>query len=260
MIPFPPTVRCSRRRRSPMRGNRYARGHVALVAILVVASAPLALAQAPQPTATQATGTTVATLTLHATTDLMPMLELALPIDSLAFDLRLMPSEDGAPTCVVGTRDDTIIASDAVGQPLVAPGGTDFRVDAWPGVRVVGGDALPSYPPPPDVGTVVCYRTFVLRAYANEPGWSLAASRFEQPGFEPIRAAYIGAACEGDVGGGMVALDDGVLATLAAPSTLTRCRQVLVVVAVKVGPDVAGTTASVVRYTMMAPDADFASE
>jgi len=256
----PPKASFALRQGSPVRGVRSGSAQGALVAILVIASTTAAWAQAQQSSGTRATGSTLATLTLQATADLMPMLELVLPVESLAFDLRRAPGEEGAPTCVVGSRDDTVLAGGAVGQQLVAPGGTDFRVDVWPSVRVVGGEALPSYPPPPDVGTVVCYRTFVLRAYANEPGWNLAASRFEQPGFDPIRALYIGAACDGDEGGGMVALEDGVQATLAAPSALTRCRRLLIVVALKVGPDAAGTTASVVRYTMMAPDADFLSE
>lgn len=243
--------------RFPGAGHRSARSILALACTAVLAPV---WAQSTQPSGAQATGSTVATLTLQVTADLIPMLELVLPVESLAFDLRRAPGEQGGPTCVVGSRDDTVLAGGTVGQHLVAPGGTDFRVDVWPSVRVVGGEALPSYPPPPDVGTVVCYRTFVLRAYANEPGWNLAASRFEQPGFDPIRAMYVGAACDGDEGGGMVALEDGVQATLAAPSALTRCRRVLVVVALKVGPDAAGTTASVVRYTMMAPDADFLSE
>ncbi len=217
-------------------------------------------AQGSHASGAQVTGSTVATLTLQATADLGSVLELALPLDTLAFDLRMAPGDDGAPTCVAASGEDTPVGGDGLGGGLVAPGGTDFRVEVWPLVSIVGGEPLTSYPPPPEVGAVVCYQSFVLRAFANEAGWLLGAARLDVPGVEPLRSTYIGAVCEGEDGTGLRAMDDGMQANLAAPTALTQCHRVLVVVAVKVGPHAAGTSASVVRYTLLGPDADFAGE
>jgi hypothetical protein len=231
----------------------------ALIACAAPVLAPVG-AQTPPASWVRATGRSVATLALQARADVAPVLRLALPVADMTFDLTRRPGQEGAPACLVGSGGDIVLANHLIRGPVVAPGGTDFRLESWPSVRLVGGGPLTSFPPDPGATDVVCYGTFLLGTYANEPGWQLLAARIDPPDLPPVRSLYIAAACEGDAGGGLVELGTGGRTTLVAASGADRCRDVLVVLAVKVGPDAAGTSATVVRYTLLSPDADFDGE
>src|SRR5690606_4849729 len=139
----------------------------------------------------------------------------------------------------------------------VAPGGTWYRVDAWPTVTLGGGPVPTEFPAPPGSASVVCYQTYLLGVFANVADWQLSASASPVLGIEPIRAIYVGAAARGDEAGGLVPLAGDTRATLVDATDAPTSGEVLVVVAVKLGVEPAGTSATLIRYTLMAADADF---
>lgn len=207
----------------------------------------------------QATGTATASVTLAFTADLGPSLVLRLSAATLSFDLRSVGGDD-APTCVIGASDDAVVVGPFVGTRIVAPGGTSLRIDTWPSASVVGGTALSEFPAPPDAGSVVCYRTFLLGAFANVDGWQLLASALPVAGAQPIRAVYLGATCRDAQATGLAPISDGARATLMQGTDTVVCGEMLVAVAVKLQSEPAGTSATAIRYTLLAPDADFGTE
>lgn len=260
---FVPTVgprsRRARRARRPGERTSLVAGGAMLAALVLVAGLTLVRPPARAQGSVQATGTGAASVTLALTADLGPTLELRLSAATLSFDLRSVGGDD-APTCVIGSTDDAVLVGPIAGARIVAPGGTSLRVDAWPSASVVGGTALSEFPAPPDAGSVVCYRTFVLGAFANVDGWQLLASAVPVEGAQPIGAVYLGATCRGGQANGLAPISDGARVTLMQGDDTVACGEMLVAVAVKLRSEPAGTSATAIRYTLLAPDADFGTE
>lgn len=233
---------------------------VARILLVPAVIALQATVGAQSPAGVSATGTHVAAVSLHVTAELGPTLELRLPTGHLSFDLRNGALGSTVATCVVGSGEDTLVAGAFAGTALVAPGGTWYRVDAWPTVAIGGGPALTEFPAPPGTASVVCYQTYLLGVFANVADWQLSAAALLVPGVEPIRAIYVGTAVRGADTGGLVPLTSDARATLVQAADAPTSGEVLVVVAVKLGSEPAGTSATLIRYTLMAADADFGTE
>ncbi|MFO7546532.1 MAG: hypothetical protein R6W77_13655 [Trueperaceae bacterium] len=235
-------------------------GVVLVLAVFAVFAFPSVAVRAQSPAGVSATGTHLAVVPLRLTAELGPTLELRLPTGHLSFDLRNGALGSTVATCVIGSGEDALVGGSFAGTPMVAPGGTSYRVDAWPTVAIGGGPALTEFPAPPGTASVVCYKTFVLGVFANVADWQLSAAALPVPGVAPIRAIYVGAAVRDDDPGGLVPLAGDVRATLVQATDAPTSGEVLVVVAVKLGSEPAGTSATLVRYTLMAADADFGTE
>lgn len=252
----PGAKRWSARHRATRRGA----GSVLVLVVIAAFAFPTVPARAQSAGGVSATGTHVATVPLRLTAELGPTLELRLSVDHLSFDLRNGALGSTVATCVIGSGEDVPVSSSFAGTTAVAPGGTWYRVAAWPTVSVGGGPALTEFPAPPGSGSVVCYQTYLLGVFANASDWQLSAAALPVLGVTPIRSIYVGAAGPGDDAAGLVALAGEARATLLQATDAPAAGEVLVVVAVKLGSEPAGTSATLIRYTLMAADADFGTE
>lgn len=240
-------------------GSRGA-GVVLVLAVLVASTFPTVTVRAQSSGGVSATGSQVATVPLRLTAELGPTLELRLSTDHLSFDLRNGALGSTVATCVIGSGEDVPVSGSFAGSTAFAPAGTWYRLDAWPTVTIGGGPALTEFPAPPGSASVVCYQTYLLGVFANVADWQLSAAASPVLGVAPIRAIYVGATARGDEAGGLVPLAGDARATLAQAADAPTSGEMLVVVAVKLGVEPAGTSATLIRYTLMAADADFGTE
>lgn len=206
-------------------------------------------------------GTSIAEVPLEVTFDFAPVLQLRLALDTVAFDLNRVGEPDGA-VCVLGSGPDELTGSGPDGGDAVAPSGTSLTIGAWPTLEARGGIPLTSYPPPPDqaAGGVVCYRAFALDAYVNVGAWQLGVERSGAFIGAPFPETYVVSACPGDALLDLLPIADGERRTLRLGSTPEGCTEMLVAVAVRIDGALAGTARTDLRYTLLAADADFATE
>ena len=184
---------------------------------------------------------------------------------SLVFDLRSNAPGSASQVCVAGAGADVAIRADLLDGRRVAPAGTDFRVEEFPRIEVVGGERLHdwSLPTGASSGAVVCYRTFTLDVFSNQDGWQLRADRLDVDGetgseaARPLRSLYLGASCPGTSDSGLASLEQGEHTTLVKGLPAGACKDLLVVVAIRVAEQAAGTSQAEIRYTLLAPDAGF---
>lgn len=222
-----------------------------VAAALLVSSAGSTLAQGAT-----STGTSFASVSVSGEANLGPLLSLRLSTGSLTFDLRA--TRTTAPACVLGAEPDDVTTADVAPGPLfgagqVLPASTSFQVTAYPAIVVEGGQGA-TLGPLPLVGTdaaVVCYRTFTLGMFSNTDGWQVTVDRFELPGTPVIENLYLAAVCRGDAATGMWALGGEAQVTLLSGRSAGACAEALVVVALKLGNEPAGTSAVGLRYTLM---------
>ncbi len=200
------------------------------------------------------TGMTRASVTLAMAADVPSVVRLQLAADRLVFDLGVDLGSDGL-ACVVATAANVASPSE---DGRVAPAGTTFRLGAWPDIDVVGGTALMSYPPPASTsGGVVCYRTFLLEAFANTAGWQLSAGRSDRSLTAPFPPLYLEAVCRGDAPLGLRAIESGGTLALVTDKAPGGCGEVLVAAAVRIDGQAAGETVTDVLYTLVSADTDF---
>jgi len=205
-------------------------------------------------------GTGSAEIALEATLELGATLMLRLTTDELVFDLNALGSDD-APVCVVGDGPDRITGMGLDGGDAVFPAGTSLAVTTWPTIEVLGGSPLAAYPPPPrTVGGVVCYRTFGLEVFANQPGSRLAVSRTDRPESVPFPPSYVASVCPDDDAGALLPLEDGDRRTLLHDAGGGECRDMLVALAVRIDAVGVGTAITDLQYTLLAADADFGAQ
>lgn len=206
-------------------------------------------------------GTATAEIPLEVAFDVGSVLQLRLAVDTVAFDLDRLGDPDG-PVCVLGSGPDRRTGSAPDGGDAVAPAGTSLTIGAWPTLEALGARPLTSYPPPPDpsAGGVVCFRAFALGAYANVAAWHLGVERSDAPDGPPFPALYLASVCRGEPVPGLLPIADGERRTLRLGSATDACAETLVAVAVRIDGALAGTTRTDLRYTLLAADADFATE
>lgn len=227
------------------------------VAAALVASCLLALVGAAAAQAVTSTGTSFASVALSGIVDLRPQASLRLPLDTVTFDLRPGADPQHVPACVVGTSSGDINTGDALGAGTVSPAGTTFRVTPFPTIEVLGGEPVAVNELPIGNRAVVCYRSFVMEAFSNAPGWQLTVDRPAAAAEHAIENLYVGAACRADDGVGMHRLDVDDEASLVVSPNPGSCSEILVVMAVKPGQEPGGTAIANVRYTLMAPSEAF---
>lgn len=205
-------------------------------------------------------GTGAAEITLEATLALGVTLMVRLGTDELVFDLEALGRDD-APVCVVGTGDDRLTGTGLDGGDAVAPAGTSLVVTTWPTIEVLGGTPLAAYPPPPSMtGGVVCYQTFELEVFANQPGWRLDVSRADRPETAPFPPSYVASVCAGDEESALLPIADDGRRTLWHDATRGGCHDMLVALAVRIDAAGFGTAQTDLRYTLLAADADFGAQ
>jgi hypothetical protein len=211
--------------------------------------------------AVRSVGTSAAEIPLAVTFDVASVLQMRLAIDTVAFDLSRLGDPDGL-VCVVGNGPDLRTGSAPDGGDEVAPAGTSLAMGVWPTLEALGARPLTAYPPPPDqaVGGVVCYRAFALDAYANVGTWQLAVERTDAPEAVPFPALYLASVCRGEAVPGLLPIADGERRTLRLGPAADACAEMLVAVAVRIDAGVAGAARTELRYTLLAADADFATE
>jgi hypothetical protein len=221
----------------------------------------LVLAGAVLAQGVRSVGTSTAAVPLEVTFGVGSVLQLTLGVDTVAFDLTRLGDPDG-PVCVVGSGPDVRTGSAPDGGDAVAPAGTSLAIGAWPTLEALGARALATYPPPPDqaVGGVVCYRAVALDAYANVGTWQLAVERTDAPEGAPFPALYLASVCRDEAAPGLLPIVDGERRTLRLGSAADGCAEMLVAVAVRIDAGLAGTARTELRYTLLAADADFATE
>jgi hypothetical protein len=225
-------------------------------------STALCLAGTGNAQTAKATGPTSASVALGLVAQLPAALRLELDVTHLSYDLRSGRIPDDGPACrATDVADDPVVGSGLV-DGRVAPAGTSFRSGAWPSIEVTGGWPLEAYPPAPHVDRVVCYRSFLARPFAGLGRWSLSATRSDVPDAPPLERLYVGGGCEGHEVPGLVPLDQGQHVTVATslPAETRACDVVRVVVAVDLTAQAEDAASTTIRYTLVANDADFASQ
>lgn len=239
-------------------------GTVARVALRHVVGLTVAIAVGASAHAQslQATGGSTASLALAFEAEVPAVFQLGLDAGVLSFDLpagRL--DKDGLPCRVSDVADDPF-ASPNVADERVFPAGTTFRPTTWPSIEVTGGRALESFPPSPDAGRIICYRSFLARPFASVASWSLTATRSDLADTPPLEALYVGGGCRGYEAPGVALLsgqNDVRLAT-SVPDAPRACDTVRVIVAVDVTAQATTSAATTVRYTLVSSDAEFDQE
>ncbi len=225
----------------------------ALAACCLLGASGVALGQA-----TTSVGTSFASVTLSGTAELSPRTALRLPLDTLTYDLRPGADPQAVPACVIGaTTSDVPTSGGGLGQPLVAPAGTTFRVTAFPNIEVVGGRSVPVPELPLGSRALVCYRSFVLGVFSNTANWQVSVDRLAAADEQQIERLYVGAACPERSEVGMYRLEAGQGATLVRSRAPGSCQELLVVVAVRPGGEGGGTAEASLRYTLVALDEEF---
>jgi hypothetical protein len=206
-------------------------------------------------------GTSTAEVPLQVTFDLQPVLQLQLEVDTLGFDLNRLGGPDDA-VCVLGSGPDVYTGTGPDGGDEVAPAGTTLTIDTWPTLAAHGARPLTLYPPPPEEseGGVVCYRAFMLGAYANVGSWQLGVERADAADGAPIPALYVVGVCPDAQVSGLLPIADGERRTMRLGDTGDGCTEMLGAVGVRIDGGVAGTARTELRYTLLAADADFATE
>lgn len=235
--------------------TRGARARARRTAVLVACVlGVLGCAAAAQPITT--TGTNMASVDLSGRVELIPLTSLRLPLTELTFDLT--SSAAAPPDCVVGSAQlDVPLPTSTFQQPAVAPAGTSLHVQTFPNVTISGGQPANMGDLPSSDPALVCYRTFVLEAFSNRPNWQLTIDRLEAPAATQLRTLYVGAACKGEEDLAIFSLATQETALLTRPSSSADCREVLVAVAIKPALESAGSSATVLRYTLVAPGEGF---
>lgn len=242
-----------------MRGAARARGAMRMARRLGVVLA-LVLGGVVLAQGVRSVGTSIAEVPLEVAFDFGPVLQLRLGLDTVAFDLNRLGEPDGA-VCVLGSGPDVRTGIGPDGGDEVAPAGTSLTIGAWPTLEARGGVPLTSYPPPPDqAGGVVCYRAFALDAYANVGAWQLGVERSDAPEGAPFPETFVVGVCPGEALPGLLPIADGERRTLRLGTAADGCAEMLVVVAVRIDAGLAGTARTELRYTLLAADADFATE
>ncbi|HET8985686.1 MAG TPA: hypothetical protein VFN03_07995, partial [Trueperaceae bacterium] len=205
---------------------------------------------------TTSTGASFASVALAGEVSLDPMLALRLSTDSLTFDLR--SGAAATPLCVASAVPDDVTSIDPLfATAPVQPAGTSFRVGSYPEIEVVGGQPLaPGQLPLTTVGAaIVCYRMFTLSAFSNTDGWHVMVDRFELPNEPPIENLYLAAVCRDETAVGLQSLKDEERVSLLDDRVAGACSEAVIVVAVKLGGEPAGSSAVGLRYTLMSTGA-----
>lgn len=210
----------------------------------------------------QATGRSAASLALGFEADVPAALQLELDAGVLSFDLPTGPVEPDGLACRVSDVADDPLASPSLPDGRVFPAGTTFRPTIWPSIEVTGGQPSARYPPSPDAGRVICYRSFLARPFASVATWSLTATRSDLPGTPPLEALYVGGGCQGHEAPGVALLSGPIDVRLATsvPEAPRACDTVRVIVAVDVTAQTTTSAATIVRYTLVSSDAEFDQE
>ncbi|MBX3142352.1 MAG: hypothetical protein KF813_01240 [Trueperaceae bacterium] len=240
-------IRTARRGGEPTLAGRLHRfeGLVLALAMLVVAS--VCSAQG-----VTSTGSSHATVMLTGHADLGSVVSIGIAAGTVTFDLRGSVGSDQV--CVVsGTSADDIVAQPLFGETFVRPAGTTFRVTDYPLLEVEGGRQLAQGElPVSTAGTaIVCYRSFELKAFSNVVGWQVAVDRYGLPGADPIRNLYLAAVCRGEAAANMQRIEDLGRVSVFADKVAGSCNDALIVLAVKLGGETAGTSAAGLRYTIV---------
>lgn len=209
---------------------------------------------------------------------------------NLNFDLSAIANQKGQIVCVSGVPGEGGVIGD-VTQPNggVWPLGTHYQVGETLGaVQVIGGEVINQYPPVAinqttgavDVaskGDFVCYRSFVLEKFANTKGWDVTVTRNDvqtelnstpmfvqdnicaDPGANTGLFPLVSGATATDLFAGGALADyqnetTGAAAAAAGPicGNPTSWLNDLVVVAIEVDGNTAGTWQSNLTYTIMA--------
>ena len=217
---------------------------------------PCAFAQTPA----TSTGTSFATVTLGGEAQLGSTVSLRLSAPTLTFDLR--DAGPGAPACVASSAPDGVAAagrelSSFLGSGRVRPAGTMPRVVDRELITVDGGVAVEptDWPLAPPGAAVVCYRSFSLFPFSNTDGWQLTVDRNDEGNLPGIEHLYLTATCGNAVLDGLLPIADQERVTLLGGMRAGSCGEALVVVAVKLGNESAGSAAAVLRYTLLSADA-----
>lgn len=227
-------------------------GAAAAIAICLAAVCEFGMAQAAS-----SVGTTFTSVALTGTVDLSPQVSLRLP-GTVTLDLRDIPGDEEVPECVIGpTSGDPSISAAALGSSAVAPAGITFGIGVFPAIQVSGGAPTPPNKVLPAARNIVCYKSFVVRAFGNMPGWQLTVDRLNVAVDQPIENLFVGAACATDDGVSMYRLGTDMSATLVTSAAAGGCRDVAMVLAVKPGHEKGGTSVAHLRYTLMAHGDEF---
>lgn len=229
------------------RTGRALHGVTAIAVALLVGAVSQALADGAS-----GSGSSFARVMVSGQAELRPLVKLGLATDTLTFDLR--GDAAAGPLCVMSAnQEDTVSAGSPLSDPYVLPAGTELSITSYPRVEVAGGRVLqgPLAVVPPG-SAVVCYRTFIMTAFSNTDGWQVTVDRYDLPGTPTIEHLYLAAACRDDPDlAGMSAVSGERQVTLVRDRAAGTCSDVVVVAALKVGSEPAGTSAVGLRYTLL---------
>jgi hypothetical protein len=214
------------------------------------------------------TGTTTAVVTPTLTVTLPSVAELRLDATVIVFDLG-GSLQSTTIACVHGPASadlpaGTVSALDS--QGAVFPQGTGFRPGTYPAITVEGAGPVAGYPPirldargealPRSDEDFVCYRSFLLRRFANVADWQLTIERPVHGGADQLEAVYVRAAGCGQSSElqGLFPVYLGERRLLGSAGASPACPEGEVgVLAVKTRAVSAGDTSAHLVYTLMAP-------
>jgi hypothetical protein len=239
----------------PTRTSRRSRRAALTIAAVLALACGLATAQG-----TTSTGRSFASVSLSGEASFGPLLALRLSADSLVFDLRAAVSNEAL--CVTSAEpDDTPVVDALFGAAQVLPAGTSFRVGTYPAIEVSGGrPAVTGGVPTATSDATVCYRSFTMSAFSNTDGWQVTVDRFELPNMPVIDDLYLAAVCRDEQAGGVQPLVGEDRVSLFSTRPAGACTDAVVVVAVKLGGEPAGTSAIGLRYTLMSTGAGIGTQ
>lgn len=233
-------------------------------------------------------GTTSASVSQNVKLVLPEATALHLTASNLVFDISQIGNQDSTWYCAqgLGNGEDVEVGMDADnfwGQTSTLPLGTYYTVGEFPKIEVVAGERITQYPPVKlgDNGKVdnaskayfVCYRTFIMQKFSNVGNFRLSVTRDDPAdsamGHQLIYVQDDPCWAWGDVTG-LYKINEGATTQLipknmgrgttgalaASTGDNNQCRKYsswaddVVVVAVVVDGDKAGTNTAVLTYTL----------
>lgn len=116
--------------------------------------------------------------------------------ENLNFDLSSLGTSNSQLACVTAIPNSKGQVGDVSQTVGVWPLGTHYTIGgSFPDINVQGGSAVTSYPPVAYTGgsaangvslaskqEFVCYKSFILEKFANVPGWTVTVSRSDATG------------------------------------------------------------------------------